>query len=145
MNIKRNRIEIAPRALLLAAGVVLTVVLISLMLTQFKSAEDMVNISSSLINEKTEELKYADLIEIDGMEVNGSDVVNICRKHLDKGIKITLKNGEKSKTYSEKSQISKLKDYESTEYVKPSTKWKCGVVTNKNGIISEIIFTRKGE
>ena len=48
--IKRNCIEIAPRALLLAAGVVLTVVLISLMISQFKSAQEMVNISSEMIS-----------------------------------------------------------------------------------------------
>ena len=145
MNYKRNRIEIAPRALLLAAGVVLTVVLISVMVSQFKSAEEMINVSSAVINEKTQDLKDSELTGIDGLEVNGSDVVNVCRKQLGNGINVTLKNGSKSVTYSDSSDISKLKDYESGEYVKPSTKWKCRLVKNKNGIITEIIFTKKGD
>ena len=70
MNYKRNRIEIAPRALLLAAGVVLTVVLISVMVSQFKSAEEMINVSSTVISEKTQDLKDSELTGIDGLEVN---------------------------------------------------------------------------
>ena len=140
---KRNCIEIAPRALLLAAGVVLTVVLISIMITQFKSAEEMVNISSDMISERTEELKTGEIMDLDGMEVNGADVVNVCKRELGKGLSITLKNGSNSKTYSDTESLSRLKDYESSEYVKPSTLWKCKVVKNKNGIITEILFTRK--
>ena len=142
---QRNCIEIAPRALLLAAGVVLTVVLISLMITQFKSAQEMVNISSEMISERTESMKNGELEEMDGMEVSGSDVINVCKKYLGKGIDITLKNGDNSKKYSDEVSLSKLKDYECSEYVKPSTKWKCKTVKNKNGILTDIIFTRKDD
>lgn len=141
----RNCIEIAPRALLLAAGVVLTVVLISVMINQFESAQEMVNISSEMINERTENLKNGDILDMDGMEVSGSDVLNVCKKELGKGLNITLKNGSASITYSEESSLTKLRDYESSEYIKPSTRWKCNVVKNKNGILTEIIFTRKGD
>ena len=98
---KRNCIEIAPRALLLAAGVVLTVVLISVMINQFNSAQEMVNISSNMINERTENLKNGEILDMDGMEVSGSDVLNVCKKELGKGLNITLKNGSDSITYYE--------------------------------------------
>ena len=145
MEFKRNRIEIAPRALLLAAGVVLTVVLISVMIVQFKSAQSMVNISNEMISERTEELKNSELEEIDGTLVSGSDVINVCKKQLKNGITITLKNGSVTKSYTGEDDIYKLKDYDSPEYVKPSTKWKCRVDVNRNGIVTEIIFTRKGD
>ena len=142
---KRNCIEIAPRALLLAAGVVLTVVLISVMINQFNSAQEMVNISSNMINERTENLKNGEILDMDGLEVSGSDVLNVCKKELGKGLNITLKNGSDSITYYEESSLAKLRDYESSEYIKPSTRWKCKVVKNKNGILTDIMFTRKGD
>lgn len=141
----RNCIEIAPRALLLAAGVILTVVLISLMIAQFNSAREMANISSEMISERTENLKNGEILDMDGMEVSGSDVLNVCKKELGKGLNITLKNGSESITYFEEASLSKLRDYESGEYIKPSTRWKCKVLRNKNGILTEIIFTRKGD
>jgi len=139
----RNSIEIAPRALLLAAGVILTVLMISIMVNQFKSANEMVNISSEMISDRATELKYSELYSMDGMEVYGSDVVNLCKKELGKGINITLKKGINTVTYTDEAAITKLRDYESNEYVKPSTRWKCSVVKNKNGIVTDVIFTRK--
>ena len=139
----RNCLEIAPRALLLAAAVILTVVLISVMVAQFKSAQEMVNVSSELISQRTDDIRNSEILELDGMEVRGSDVLNVCKRELGEGIKITLKNGGTSKTYTDSASIDSLRDYESSEYVKPLSSWKCNVLRNKNGIITEVIFTKK--
>ena len=142
-TLNRNCIEIAPRALLLAATVILTVVLISVMVMQFKASKEMMNVTSEQISERTEEIRNGELLELDGMVVDGADVLNVCKKQLGKGMKVTLKNGSVSKTYSDASDVAKLRDYESTEYIKPFTTWKCSVLKNKNGIITEIIFNKK--
>ena len=139
--IKRNCIEIAPRALLLAAGIILTVLLISVMVTQFRSAEDMMNVSGRMINEQTENLKYGELISLDGSAVYGSDVVNISQKQTDNGIKITLKKDSGTVSYTDQKSVSKMRDFENSEYIKPFTRWKVSVSKNDNGVITEIVFT----
>ena len=139
----RNCVEIAPRALLLAAGIILTVLLISVMVTEFKSAKDMMNVSSEMISERTEELRNGELLSLDGTVVYGSDVVNICRKEIEKGIKITLKKDSGSTVYTDAGSLSKLRDYEDAEYIKPFTRWKCNITKNNNGIITDIVFTQK--
>ena len=139
--IKRNCIEIAPRALLLAAGIILTVLLISVMMTQFKSAQDMMNVSGRMINKQTENIKYGELLSLDGSAVYGADVVNISQKQTDNGIKITLKKDSGTVSYTDPKSVSKMRDFEDPAYVKPFTRWKCSIQKNENGLITDIVFT----
>lgn len=144
-------IEIAPRALLLAVSVLLSVLLVSLMISQFISAREMANISSEYISDRTEEIKNSDIVKLDGLTVSGADVVNFCLKNLENtysgeeaDIKIVL-NGTSgnSRTYKNYEAALKLRDPENSEYVNPVTKWICHVKRNKNGIITEVEFTKK--
>ncbi|MBR4343486.1 MAG: hypothetical protein IKP88_12430 [Lachnospiraceae bacterium] len=146
-----NSIEIAPRALLLAVSVILSVILVSLMITQFRAAQDMAGVSSELINERTEYIRNSDVMQYDGLTVSGADMVNFCIKQLEDTFsgeqprfKITLKSSSgNSRTYNNYDSAVKLKDPENSEYVNPMSKWMCRVNRNKNGIITEVVFTKK--
>ena len=146
-----NTVEIAPRALLLATSVILSVILVSLMIAEFNSAREMANISSDIMSDRTEEIRDSDVMQFDGLTVSGSDVVNFCMKQFkdtfsgeEAEFKITLKSSSgNSRTYKDYESVLRLKDSEESEYVNPISKWKCRVNRNKNGIITEVLFTKK--
>ena len=144
-------IEIAPRALLLAVSVLLSVLLVSLMISQFISAREMANISSEYISDRTEEIKNSEIVKLDGLTVSGADVVNFCIKNLENtysgeeaDFTIVLKGTSgNSRTYKNYEAALKLKSPENSEYVNPVSKWICHVKRNKNGIITDVEFTKK--
>ena len=148
---KRNCLEIAPRALLLAVAVILTVLIVSLMVSQFKSAQEMSNASMEVISRRTDEIRNNEITQYDGLTVSGADVVNFLKRNLmdavggdESDLKITLKGGSgNSRTYRTYEAAVGLSDMDDDEYVNPVTKWKCSVIRNKNGIITEVIFKRK--
>ena len=79
-----NRIEIAPRALLMAAAVMLSVLLVSIMISQYNSAREVVNSSSDVMSRKAEEIRNSDIMQYDGLTVNGEDVINFIKKKIPK-------------------------------------------------------------
>ena len=146
----RSCIEIAPRALLMAAAVILSVLLVSIMISQFNSAQGMVNSSSEVISKRTMEIRNSEIMQYDGLTVTGEEVINFMKKNLDvygsgeAPFSITLKGTSgHSESYSEYSALNALTDPESEKYIKPFSKWRCMVKKNKNDIITEVIFSKK--
>ena len=104
-----------------------------------------------MISEKTENIRNGDILKYDGLEVSGGDVVNFCFEILRDAysgarseIKLILKgySGE-TRTYDTYESILGLKEPEAGEYVNPVSKWHCKVTRNKNGIITDVIFSKK--
>lgn len=148
---RHNLIDIAPQALLLAAGIVLSVVLVSIMVTQFKAGKEMVNIAGERILDVTEDIKQSEILQYDGLTVNGADVINFCKKHLgeyttgekaDITVNVNYLINGRFACYSYRNSdcLSAIRNPDSEQYIKPVTRWKCEVVKNKNGIITEINF-----
>lgn len=148
--LKRNRIEIAPRALLMAAAVMLSVILISIMISQYNSAREVVNSSSEVMSNKAEEIRNSDIMQYDGMTVTGEDVISFIKKNLSEGaemqgqITVTLTGvSGTSWSFTDTSALGSLMDHEDEKYIRPFSKWICIVKKNKNGIITEVIFRKK--
>jgi len=96
------------------------------------------------------ELQKAELLQYDGAEVSGSDVVNFLRKHLDerssveqKGMKIIVIQGEKCKEYEKADEIKEICNFSHESYINPSALFVGNVSENANGIISEVSFVLK--
>ena len=147
---ERSCIEIAPRALLMAAAVILSVLLVSIMISQFNSAQGMVNSSSEVISKRTMEIRNSEIMQYDGLTVTGEEVINFMKKNFDgygsgeAPFSITLKGTSGHlESYSEYSALNALTDPESEKYIKPFSKWRCTVKKNKNDIITEVIFSKK--
>lgn len=143
-------IEIAPRALLMAAAVMLSVLLISIMISQYNSAREVVNSSSDVMSRKAEEIRNSDIMQYDGLTVTGEDVINFMKKNLGEDaemygqLTVTLKGVSGNiLSYSDTESVSSLTDPENEKYIRPFSKWKCSVKKNKNGIITEVIFSKK--
>ncbi|MCQ2495474.1 MAG: hypothetical protein MJ131_02665 [Lachnospiraceae bacterium] len=149
---KRNSLDIAPQALLMAAGVVLSVLLVSIMISQFRAGREMANLAGERILSATENIKQSDILQYDGLMVKGADVINFCKKYLgdyapgDKAeftvnINHVQEGSEEVFEYSDSKYLSDIRDSESKHYIKPTGKWKCKVIKNLNGIITAVDFT----
>lgn len=145
--------DIAPQALILAAGVVLSVVLVSIMVTQFRQAEGMSSLVSNEIVSKTSEIMENEIMQYDGLTVKGADVVNFYKKHLGEyqsgeqaDFTVVISHsaeGGGSYSYSNGTAVSLLRDSGSEQYVKPTSQYRCTVEKNKNGIITKVVFSVK--
>ena len=112
-------IEIAPRALLMAAAVMLSVLLISIMISQYNSAREVVNSSSDVMSRKAEEIRNSDIMQYDGLTVTGEDVINFMKKNLGEDaemygqLTVTLKGvSGNTLSYSDTESVSSLTDPE---------------------------------
>lgn len=143
---KRNGMEIAPQALLLAASVLITVIIISILVLNFKSASQLSSAAGDQIVEMTDDIKNNSVMQYDGLEVTGADVVNFYKKHL--GDYASGQTGPFSVTiggtsYTNGASVSSLRDSSSAAYVKPTARYKCKVTQNANGVITNVTFTKK--
>lgn len=150
----RNGMEVVPSALLMAAGVIISIVLISIMISQMNTAGELSNVVSNEMSDRIDDIKNSSITQYDGLTVNGSDVVNFFKKQFDDyqspdsapfEIELDRSNDGKSngKVYKDGRSASELRDTASIQYVKPSSQWKCEVRKNKNGIITRVIFVKQ--
>ena len=147
-NAKRNRIDIAPQALLLAAGVILSVVLISVMVMQFEQARQMSNVVSQKMTSATESLKNSGITQYDGLRVSGAEVRNFYKLHLTKNgsgefDQMTIDNGDTICRYTDSGAYELITDSSGSAYVAPTDVYLCYVEQNANGIITNVLFKRE--
>ena len=145
---KRNRLDVAPQALLLAAGVILSVVLISIMVTQFEQAKQVSDIVTQNMISTAENLKNSDITRYDGLRVSGAEVRNFYKLHLNASgaenfEKMTVDNGETTQSYTKSGDFAHLTDSNGTAYVAPTDVYLCSIEQNANGMIINVLFKRE--
>lgn len=96
------------------------------------------------------ELQDNEIVQYDGAEVMGSDVINFLRKYVDsgnssvrEGMKIVVIQGEVSNTYRNADEIKEICNFSHESYINPSALFEGSVSENANGVISEVCFKRK--
>lgn len=150
----RNRMEVVPSALLMAAGVIISIVIISVMISQMGVAGELSNAVSDEMTDRIDDIRNSSITRYDGLTVNGADVVNFYKKQFDDyqspgsapfEIEIDRSDDGKSngKIYKDGLSATELKDSSSIQYIKPSSQWKCNVIKNKNGIITRVVFVKQ--
>lgn len=154
INLFRNAIEVVPSALLMAAGVIISIAVISVMISQMGTAGELSNAVNDGMLERIDDIRNSSITQYDGLTVNGADVVNFYKKQFDDyrspgsapfEIEIDRSNDGKSngKVYSDYMGVDELKDSASIQYIKPSSQWKCRVEKNMNGIITRVVFVKQ--
>ena len=142
----RNGADIPAQAMLMAAGVLVAVVVISILFVQFQQANQMSGIVGENMTDMTDDIKNSDIMQYDGLEVTGADVVNFYKKHLgdytsgETGPFAVVIGGT---SYQNGASVSSLRDSSSSAYVKPTARYKCTVTKNANGVITKVTFTKK--
>ena len=141
----RNRFETAPQAMILSAGVIMSIVLISIMVSQFEQAKDMSDAVTQKMMNTSREIADSDITQYDGVIITGADVRNFYRKYFTvNGSRVAgmiVDNGKTKAEYTAAGYYSEMTDPDSLKFISPDNLYKCSVTVNGNGIITKVSFT----
>ena len=141
------------KGLILAAGTIITCVVISLGFFIAREAKDTASNGSNQINKLNSEFVESDKVIYDGATVSDSEVINVIKKFKNEKIGILVKTN-KSDTYygysfdlKDGDIISQVtdKDVDPTDsdgesYINPYVNFEGRIVRDKNEVITGIVF-----
>lgn len=157
----------ASTALKVAAGIFLTIALITIVVILFISAQEATKTAQNNFSDIQTELSQASFTVYDGTTISGSQVTNALRKFKDKdqfGVQIeTGKNqlnggawygnalnlavaitdnqyGSVISTGSRQGNINDTLDEANSEYVNPSGKFKASIVKDSSNVVRGLVF-----
>ncbi|MCJ8012533.1 ABC transporter permease [Paenibacillus sp. KQZ6P-2] len=155
----------ASSALKVAAGIFLTIALITIVVILFISAQEATKTAQNNFSDIQTELSQAAFTVYDGTSISGSQVTNALRKFRDKdqfGIMVKTGKNKGGQWYGNRLFISsdvnddkygsvvdvnnkegELKNTSmesSNEYVNPSGKFKASIIKDKSNVVRGLIF-----
>lgn len=144
------------KGLILAAGIIITCIIISLGFYIAREARDTASAGTGQINKLQAEFTDAEKTIYDGTQVSGSEVLNAIRRFSDEtcGILVNTKKASTFYNYSfdtttgnigkETSNDFKLaQDVESSKYINPTAKFNGTVIRDVNGAITGLMFEQE--
>ncbi|MBA9084064.1 hypothetical protein FHR92_000518 [Fontibacillus solani] len=155
----------ASSALKVAAGIFLTIALITIVVVLFVSAQEATKTAQNNFSDIQTELSQASFTVYDDTTVSGSQVTNALRKFKDRGqFGIQVKTGKNNagQWYGNELNISNLSTAEQygavsgnsyadisnswneslNDYVNPSGKFKARVIKDNSNVVRGLIFTQ---
>lgn len=146
------------KGLLLAAGVIITCIVVGLAFYISREARDTANTGAGQISKMNAEFNESDKVMYDGLEVSGSEVINVVNKFKNEALSVTVKNGKgTSVSYGRtititdgvgtlgSSSTADIKDAQvSTNgaYINPNGQFKGSVIRDSNNVIVGINFVQ---
>ncbi len=144
------------KGLMLAAGTIVTCLIISLGFFIAKEAKDSATSGANQISKLNNEFMENDKIIYDATEVSGSEVINVIRKFRNDmlGILVTTKKGTTAYTYTVDEKTGTLDKAAVTEYqagkavtekdyINPTARFMGNVIRDANGTIIGIKFEQR--
>ena len=141
------------KGLSLAAGTIITCVVISLGFFISREAKDTAANGANQINKLNSEFVESDKVIYDGATVSGSEVLNVIKKFADEKIGILVKTNKSETFYgykfnedsgeiSEKSNntYNIATDSNNQYYVNPYVNFVGKIIRDKNDVITGIVF-----
>ena len=141
------------KGLSLAAGIIITCIIISLGFYIAREASDTASLGEGQISKLNSEFSDASLTMYDGTEVSGSEVLNVIRKFEEDNIGILVSTNKSSTYYGfafdvESGELGKgssanyknARDSESESYIYPNGRFNGNVVRDVNGTITGLVF-----
>lgn len=140
----------ALKGLMLAAGVILTCLVIGVGFYIAREAHSTAMASSNQLSEYQTSIEESKFTKYDGMRVSGSDVVNFAKKHLISydqtnlaPVYVSIKTSTHEETYETNQYLKNLRDFSNKRYVNPVSVFEGAVVRDANDAIVGVIFTEK--
>ncbi len=143
------------KGLTLAAGIIITCIIISLGFYVAREARDTAANGTGQINKLQAEFSDTSKMMYDGTEVSGSEVLNVIRKFSDETFGILVNTNKKSTYYhyefnaasgelgkSTNSSYKNAQDVTNTSYINPTGRFEGSVVKDANGTLIGLIFTQ---
>lgn len=154
---RRISMNNASSALKVAAGIFLTIALITIVVILFISAQEATKTAQNNFSDIQTELSQAAFTVYDGTTISGSQVTNALRKYKDKdqfGVFIATGKNKAGQWYgnvlesdgsilnpdSRQGNINLVMDEKSPEYVNPSGKFRATIVKDNSNVIRGIKF-----
>lgn len=144
------------KGLMMAAGIIITCIIISLGFYIAREASDTASSGTGQINELQAEFADTSKMMYDNTEVSGSEVVNVIRKFGDEmlGVKVQTKKNTSYYIYQFNDKDGSLKntstlDYKSAQvatninYINPTGRFLGTVVRDANGSITGLTFVQQ--
>ena len=144
------------KGLMLAAGIIITCIIISLGFYIAREASDTASSGTGQINELQAEFADTSKTMYENTEVSGSEVINVIRKFSDEmiGIKVQTKKNTSYYIYQFSDSDGSLKnasslDYKSAQnaasanYINPTGRFLGAVVRDANGTITGLSFAQQ--
>ena len=144
------------KGLMLAAGIIITCIIISLGFYIAREASDTASSGTGQINELQAEFADTSKTMYENTEVSGSEVINVIRKFGDEmiGIKVQTKKNTSYYIYQFSDADGSLKnastlDYTSAQnaasanYINPTGRFLGSVVRDANGTITGLSFVQQ--
>lgn len=144
------------KGLMMAAGIIITCIIISLGFYIAREASDTASSGTGQINELQAEFADTSKMMYDNTEVSGSEVINVIRKFGDEmlGVKVQTKKNTSYYIYQFNDADGSLKnasalDYKSAQvatnsnYINPTGRFLGTVVRDANGTITGLTFVQQ--
>lgn len=143
------------KGLTLAAGIIITCIIISLGFYVAREARDTAANGTGQINKLQAEFADTSKTMYDGTEVSGSEVLNVIRKYSDETFGILVHTNKQSTYYHYQfdvstGQLGKIvnNSYKSAQdignscYINPTGRFEGNVVKDANGTIIGLVFSQ---
>jgi len=138
------------KGLILAAGVMITCLVLSVGFYFARESKALSSNSSSKLNDFSTELTESDLIMYDELEVTGSDVTNFIKKHLGDytaietaPIYVYVKTSTTENTYKNGAFIENIRTFTDIKYINPLGKFAGDIVRDANDVNIGMKFIQK--
>ncbi len=144
------------KGLTLAAGIIITCIIVSLGFYIAREARDTASAGTGQINELQAEFTDAAKNIYDGTEVSGSEVLSAIRKFGDEsiGILVTTKKNSTYYNYSfdistgelgdaVKNSYKSAQDATSDKYINPTARFTGNIIKDVNGTITGLVFAQE--
>lgn len=143
------------KGLILAAGTIITCVVISLGFFISREAKDTAANGANQINRLNAEFLESDKTIYDGATVSGSEVINVIKRFADEKLSIYVKTNKSSTFYGytlnmengnitgeSNNSISIAYNEENSAYINPYANFKGMLIRDENNVITGISFTQ---
>lgn len=140
------------KGLLLAAGTVITCIIIGLGFYIAREARDTASSGAGQINRLNAEFMESDKVMYDGISVTGSEVVNVINKFKNDElcVQVKTKKGEASYGYTDTTLSSKsshsikeTQNLKGVNYINPNGLFLGEVIRDSNNVIVGLLFTQQ--
>lgn len=143
------------KGLILAAGTIITCIVISLGFYISREAKNTASTGAGEINKLNTEFSESDKVIYDGSSISGSEVVSAIKKMKGQSLGVCVVTKETSTYYgysfdsstgelgsANSTKYSSSTDVSNKNYINPYANFKGEVVRNSNNVITGIVFTQ---
>lgn len=131
------------KGLILAAGVIITCLVVGLGFYLSREAKNTSNNGASQISSMNSEYQDVDKSLYDGLKISGREVVALIKKSADENFKITVKTGKNTSPTPYPTSPATFPVQSSNDYINPTAQFLGAITYDANNVIDGLILTQE--